>query len=650
MAEILGIWLKEDNSLDKMTLERIRDGLSSESSDFTGCWSEENVGFWSTMVFTTPQSIGEKIPYIENELGCSIVADSRIDYREELTDKLAIDWRTAKNYSDSQLILLAYSKWGEECVRNLYGDFAFAIWDRKRAKLFCARDQVGIRPFYYLHSQNYFAFSSSIKSLSLLDNVHIQVEEKLIIDSIMLQQPNRTNSFYTNIWRLAPASAIAIDSHFNINIQKYWDLLVVPKYSQLGDIQAIEGLKERIHSAVQERLRSGYKVGCELSGGLDSSCIAAHASRVLRKKNKLLIAFTQSLSEEQKLKYYPNKDESDFSKNLASFAAIKDHHYITGENRGIFESIERTLRRISGPYAPDYALITDLIFERAHELGVRIMLSGFGGDEGVSSSGTGFHKELARKGKLKLLVGELNSRNATNKLDSILMSFKILIISGLQPITQAYYKLLFFLGIRLKRYKYIPLQGQLKKKYRTKRLFYYSKVKRESKTLRSNMYSRILSDYIPYRAESTRINSQPYKIEYRYPLLDIKLLEYFYSLPSHLKYKYGIDRYIFRMAAKGNLPESILWRDDKSGFTVPNLHYRIKIDKDKIMELISESIENNKYHYTDYKKLIRIFEILMKRDESTRIEFGDIIFLNSLGILVLQKWQREGKMDLGIKC
>ena len=128
--------------------------------------------------------------------------------------------------------------------------------------------------------------------------------------------------------------------------------------------------------------------------------------------------------------------------------------------------------------------------------------------------------------------------------------------------------------------------------------------------VRSIQYSRIMHPHLPDRLETSYFAALAKKIEYRYPFLDVKLLEFYYSINSEYKFKNGIGRYIFRKAIKGMVHESIRLRKDKTFLTIPNVYSRILKDKEEFVKIIDEGERNNNYHYADYNKLRRVIHDL----------------------------------------
>jgi len=145
MSAISGIFYRNERSVDPKLIKLMNDKLYHRGPDGSKIWCEGSVALGHQMLHTTPESLHETLPFEKD--GIIITADARIDNRKELSEKLNIE--DEESVPDSYFILIAYRKWGEKCPEKLLGDFAFAIWDKDNEKLFCARDHMGIKPFYY---------------------------------------------------------------------------------------------------------------------------------------------------------------------------------------------------------------------------------------------------------------------------------------------------------------------------------------------------------------------------------------------------------------------------------------------------------------------------------------------------------------------
>lgn len=160
MSGIVGIIYADNRSVESKKLEQMTAKIAHRGLDGIHTWYGEGIGLGHLMLWTTPESVQEKLPLLNTTRYLILTADARIDNRSELIDALNLE----KNITDSQIILAAYEKWGTCCCEYLLGDFAFAIWEHRQKRLFCARDHLGVKPFFYYHSPEFFIFASEIKS------------------------------------------------------------------------------------------------------------------------------------------------------------------------------------------------------------------------------------------------------------------------------------------------------------------------------------------------------------------------------------------------------------------------------------------------------------------------------------------------------
>ena len=163
MSGITGLFYRDGRSVSRKQIEDMNSHLSHRGPDGSSFWTGESIAMGHQMMFTTPESLYENLPFHDTENGLVITSDARIDNREELS--FLLEMENKANISDSYYILKAYQKWGKSCPEKLLGDFSFAIWDNDRESLFCARDHMGIKPFYYYLSDEVFFFATEIKAL-----------------------------------------------------------------------------------------------------------------------------------------------------------------------------------------------------------------------------------------------------------------------------------------------------------------------------------------------------------------------------------------------------------------------------------------------------------------------------------------------------
>jgi len=203
---------------------------------------------------------------------CTITANARLDARDELIAKLSLHG----SFTDAELILHAYAAWGEECVKHLIGDFAFAIRDSRARRLFCARDHFGVEPFYFTHVANEFDFSSSLNELRLNPRVSDTLNELAVGDYLLFGvNQDLSTTIFKDIQRLSPGHSLTV-ANGSITIRRYWTPEVSTEERFPDPESYVERFSELLSRAVSDRMDSD-RVAILMSGGLDSTSVAAIA-------------------------------------------------------------------------------------------------------------------------------------------------------------------------------------------------------------------------------------------------------------------------------------------------------------------------------------------------------------------------------------
>lgn len=285
MSGIAGVVYADGRPVAPETLAAMRAALTHSTPDASAQWVNGAVGLAQVTLWTTPESRTESFPLIETSNNLALVADARLDNRDELIPLLGLGDRPASKVGDGQLLLAAYRAWGERCAEHLLGDFAFAIWDETQHTLYCARDHLGIRPFYYFGSPQFFVFGSEINALLTLPNVPRRVNEIRVAEFLRLtESSDRRGTFYADIFRLPPGAWMTVrDGH--CRTQSYWSLDPTYELPPASDEENDEQFRELFFESVRCRLRSAYPVGTILSGGLDSAAVTCVADELLQSQS-----------------------------------------------------------------------------------------------------------------------------------------------------------------------------------------------------------------------------------------------------------------------------------------------------------------------------------------------------------------------------
>ncbi|HEU4769349.1 MAG TPA: asparagine synthase-related protein [Pyrinomonadaceae bacterium] len=272
MSGIVGIVNFDGAPIDRDLLRRLTDAISFRGPDSQQTEIHNNAGFGHTMLRTTHEAETEKQPLsLDGKIW--LTGDIRLDGRRELISKLGKKFSTPPN--DAELLLHAYETWQENCVKHLLGDFAFAIWDSTRQRLFCARDQLGVRQFYYSSKQDSFVFSNTLNCLRLHPQVTNKLNELAIGDFLVFGlNQNPSTTIFTDIKRLPKAHSLVV-SRDGISVEEYWTPMTTPvRYK--NDADYVTRFSDLLAEAVGDRVRT-TRAGISMSGGLDSSAIAATA-------------------------------------------------------------------------------------------------------------------------------------------------------------------------------------------------------------------------------------------------------------------------------------------------------------------------------------------------------------------------------------
>ena len=333
MSSIFGKFHRSDKPIEQRDLQAMQNRLDHWGADERQIWHRKSVGLGHLMLYNTPQTIKETQPLPARFADIVITANARLDNRDELFTKLSVPGHIRHSIPDCRLILKAYLKWGEDCVEHLIGAFAFAIWDEMAQKLFCARDHMGIRPLFYVCNSNFFAFASEIKGLLVLPQVGKTMNQAYILDTLCSLPTGKCQTAFAGINKLPPAHALTIGRKRMV-IKRYWELksTVNPIIRKHRDV--VFALREKIETAVKDRLRTIYPVGCQLDQSSNATSIAAIASTYLQQRHLGFSTYTHTMPDEGLGKVYPFSDERKEVNLFTSIAGIRNARWVTGMETG----------------------------------------------------------------------------------------------------------------------------------------------------------------------------------------------------------------------------------------------------------------------------------------------------------------------------
>jgi asparagine synthase (glutamine-hydrolysing) len=555
MCGIAGIVTLNTELVSAALLKKMTDAIAHRGPDGEGQWLNQsrNIGLGHRRLSIIDLSPAGAQPM--HYLGrYSIVHNGEIYNYIELKKILQEKGYSFISQTDTEVILAAYDCWKSACLQQFDGMFAFAIWDEQEKILFAARDRFGEKPFYYYHDGQQFIFASEMKALWTAGVDRI-VNEKLLLNYLALghtQNPGAIEeTFFKHINKLPPANHLTIElDAMKKKVSGYWTIDKL-RQDEWKEDKAIEKFHELFTHSVAMRLRSDVPVGTSLSGGLDSSSIAATIKIV--QPNILFKTFSA---------VFPGfeKDESRYIKIVHDKLQLDNYQSSPGDEDFI-NDVEKLLYHQEEPVGSASIYAQYKVFELAKQHNVTVLLDGQGADEILA----GYHKyyhwfwqELYRTNQ-SLLKQEVHAarqagiRDQWNWKNKLATWFPEQAARALQKreITKIKHDSFINDDFLLTNYSSRSIHKPI--------------VHSLNDMLYFNTCQFGLEELLRYADR----NSMAQGREVRLPFLSHHLVEFIFSLQAHYKIHNGWTKWILRKTMESRLPNEIAWRKDKTGFEPP---------------------------------------------------------------------------------
>lgn len=486
-----------------------------------------------------------------------------------------------KTKSDSEVLIRLYQKYGFDFLNKLNGMFSFCIYDMKKDLYFCARDRYGKKPFFYYFKDNKFIFSSSVKSiLNLLDykpNLNKVALSKYMQYFVSFGE----DTFYQDIYKLESASYMIYEPNKSRELQKkkYYK---INTYKAIKDEkQALNDIEELLFKSVEYRLNSDVEVASLLSGGIDSSLISALYTKISGKKiNTFSIGYDE----------YKNYCELDYAQITANYIN-SNHHPVEINQKEYIKHFEQTLDMLEEPHGDSAAIPLNILTKQIHKAGIKTVLSGEGSDEIF----------LGYDNYAKFLKYYEFEKSLSNEQNLFLND----IIGALQNNTKESE----YLRRIVKKQNLYNSFGEIYTDIQRKRLF------KKVPTYKTETAKQDPVDWMSYidlkiwlgeslLSKVDRI-SMGNSLEVRTPFLDFNLVNYMFSVESHIKVG-DTNKYLLKKIASKYIPKTIINRT-KKGFNSPFNEWLNKEYKDKILDVIVEV--NNSINLFNHEYILHIYEL-----------------------------------------
>lgn len=374
MSGLCGILRFDGAPAGQPALQRMAEAAVHRGPDGVRFWSGDGACLAHLALHVTPEDQHAQQPLTED--GLALTADARFDNRADLIRALtARGYLAQRRPADAALLLAAYRCWGTECARHLLGDFAFAIWDAPQQRLFAARDPMAMRPLYYRCEPGRFFFASEVKQILAAPGVPDRLFEPAIAAHLAGRFEPLEQTFYEGIAQLPPAHALVANAQ-GCRTWRYWDIDPAFRIAYGSESEYAERFLEVFEEAVRCRLRAAAPVGLMLSGGLDSTSVAATAGGLFQKGETPCPALrTYSWAYDT----LPQCDERAVSDRVAEHYGLPSTA-IAAEAAAPLEHYLADVPDPDEPFAGVYDVLIGRTLAAARAEGVRQMLTGHRGD------------------------------------------------------------------------------------------------------------------------------------------------------------------------------------------------------------------------------------------------------------------------------
>ena len=536
MCGIAGIIENRGKEVSRTSLKKMTDSIAHRGPDDEGIFLSGNIGLGHRRLSILDVSSAGHQPMPNKDGTLWITFNGEIYNYIELKKELGGKYQSN---TDTEVILAAYEKWGTECVKKFNGIFAFAIWDKNKKLLFCARDHLGVKPFYYLQKNGAFYFGSEIKAILSVQQ-STRPNDAIIYDYLAYGHYHHTSqTFFKDIMQI-PAGHTLILKNGNIQIENFWN--PAEKAIMAGNKQnTVEEFSNILTNAVKIQLRSDVPVGMQLSGGLDSSLVVSMANQVTGgQKNFRLFSFV----------YGQHKDiEKPYMEVLARKIGwdLEFFEILLSDMQNYMEPMVKSQDE---PFPGLPTLGLHILAEFSRKNKIPVILGGQGGDEmgaGYEYYMGAFLLDITQTHGPNAAAAELASYGARHsfgkeeQINFLIRTVNAYLVGGTSQDGTTFTK------------PNVLSDNFIKKSAKSRPLFPAP----FNSHLQNMQYRDIFHTKLPRILHSADRAAMAYGVEQRVPLVDYRLVELGLGAPNSHKINGGIQRFFMRQAAQKILPSYV---------------------------------------------------------------------------------------------
>jgi asparagine synthase (glutamine-hydrolysing) len=563
MCGICGIFYPDPRRhVERDTLAEMNRQIVHRGPDDDGFFLENHVGLAIRRLSIIDIKTGHQ-PISNEDDNLWIVYNGEIYNHKELRDDLEARGHHYRTKSDTETIVHLYEEYGPDCVKHLRGMFAFAIWNRRKRNLFIARDRLGIKPLYYRFDSEKFLFGSEIKTILACPGVKAEFNRATLAEYLAFGYVAGSETMYSGIRKLPPGHTLELDESGQLKITPYWDLSVQPDTDGKSREHYVSTYRELLEQCVSSHLMSDVPLGVFLSGGLDSSAVAALTTKIRREP---IETFSVGYGEEA-------FSELPFARQTAEHIGSR-HHEVRLNREEFFETLPKLIWHEDEPIAWPSSVALYFVARLARER-VTVVLTGEGSDETLAGY-TRYAWTLmnARMDKLYRLMTPsslrrwvrqgINSSPLTAALHRKL-EHTFLVRDG--ESWPSFYFDNFYCSFSASEQAHIlsdEMRAVCGDAYRGSMQFWENS---SADLLHRLLYTDIKTYLVELLMKQDQM-SMAASIESRVPFLDHVLVEFTASIPAEYAVQGLAGKFVLKSAIEDLLPKDIVYRQ-KMGFPTP---------------------------------------------------------------------------------
>ena len=564
MCGICGIYsFASDPVIDRQLLQAMTDTLVHRGPDDAGYLIDSQVGLGHRRLSIIDLAGGQQ-PIFNEDRTRAIVFNGEIYNYQVLRQNLLRKGHQFQTKSDTEVILHLYEDYGEACVEQLRGMFAFAIWDQKERKLLLARDRIGVKPLYYAVHKGRCVFGSEVKAIIRDPAIPRDLDAEALDQYFSLLYVPAPLSIFSHVRKLPAGHTLTVSSD-GVKLRQYWDLRFEPfEGEEASEAALIRQLREVFSESVEMRLMSEVPLGAFLSGGIDSSAVVAVMSQLLHQPvNTSAIGFRED-----------QYNELPYARLVADHFKANHHEYVVEPQ--VTQLLEKLSWYYDEPFADPSAVPTYYVSQMARQQ-VTVALSGDGGDENFAGYRrysydrleNAFRTYLPRWVRRSFVSPLARVYPKADWLPQVFRAKTLLTNLSLSSV-EGYFNTMSTFRAAMKQQLYTgDYRASLNGSAGAMELFdRYMRQSEAPDSLSAIQYVDIKTYLVDDILTKVDRASMANSLEVRNPLLDHKLLEFAARIPSRLKLQGRQGKYIFKRALESLVPHEVLYRR-KMGFRLP---------------------------------------------------------------------------------